>query len=74
MTTRIKSIFDYTPEPEEGKPETTPLDGHWDKDGSREKWVPRDKSIASNFDILLMKIKISSKFAQIDNIRNQRNG
>lgn len=44
MTTPVTSIFDYTPEPEEGEPETHPLDGHYIiNDQGKEEWQKREQ-------------------------------
>ena len=41
--TATASIFDYTPEPEEGEPETHPLDGHWAVIEGKEVWIPNKR-------------------------------
>ena len=41
---KTESIFDYADEPEEGKPETHPLDGHWAKIDGKEVWIPRKEN------------------------------
>ena len=47
MTTPIKSLFDFEDEPEEGEPETHPLDGHYIIVDGKEVWLPRKEKCGS---------------------------